>query len=79
MLMQVYKSRFQIILQLTVYLMVIIIIIIFFFFSALGSKCSRGLKYRKISVSEWLGVVVRNCFYQKAAMEANAVKALDSD
>ena len=21
----------------------------------------KGLKYRKISVSEWLGVVVRNC------------------
>jgi len=40
----------------------------------------RDLKIaKKISVSEWLGVVVRNCFLQKAAMEANAVKALDGD
>ena len=38
-----------------------------------------GLKYRKISVSEWLAVMVRNCILQKAAMEANAVEALDSD
>ena len=55
----------------------IIIIIIIIMPSA--ANVPGGLKYRKISVSECLGVVVRNCLLQKAAMEANAVKALDSD
>ena len=39
----------------------------------------RDLKLARKNVSEWLGVGVRVCLLQKAAMEADAVKALDSD